>query len=312
MVVFARLNSDARISYMRKSFVIIGAGEMGRAIGERIAGAGANVVWWDKDESKVPKQLSLEKTIRSGEIILLCIPSWALRNSLEEIEPFLLKEVLVLAVAKGLEQKTGLTMDKILDEVLGEHAHGLWYGPMLAEEIVAGMPARGVVATKSIEWQEPLKDSLAGSGLMISMTEDTIGVALCGVLKNMYAVGLGLIDGLNLGSNFRGWYVTYALQEMRRVIGLLGGQTQTAEGLSGVGDLIATGFSTCSANFMVGREVAEHGEAQSKSEGLVALPILAEQLGDQMDELVLLGAVRDALAGHNPRQVLIAAMEQTN
>lgn len=312
MAVLARLNSNVRIRCMRKSFVIVGAGEMGRAIGERIAGAGAEVVWWDADESKVPGQLSLGEAIGFGKIILLCIPSWVVRNALREIKPFLSQDSLVLAVAKGLEQKTGLTVDKVLDEVLGDYAHGLWYGPMLAEEIAAGMPARGVVATKSGEWQEWLNDSLAGSGLMISLTDDTVGVALCGVLKNIYAVGLGLVDGLNLGNNFRGWYVTSALREMKRVVSLLGGQAQTAEGLSGVGDLIATGFSTLSANFTVGKEVILHGEALSKSEGLVALPVIAEQLGDRMDELVLLKAVRDALAGHDPKEVLMVAMEQAH
>ncbi len=101
---------------------------------------------------------------------------------------------------------------------------------------------------------------------------------MCGVLKNVYAVGLGIASGLKLGSNFNGWLIAQAVHEMELVLPHLGGHSETGQSLAGLGDLIATGFSTYSTNRTCGIQLVDTGVCNMDSEGMISIPFLLNRL----------------------------------
>ena len=106
-------------------------------------------------------------------------------------------------------------------------------------------------------------------------------MALAGVLKNIYAVALGISDGLGVSGNEKGWVTAAATKEMVDVATALGADPKIILGAAGVGDLIATGYSVHSRNREVGIEIVATGKCNIRGEGLNSLPFLMARLGEK-------------------------------
>ena len=249
---------------------ILGAGELGGCIGRLLQKKTDTVVQhWDADPSRNPEQKPLTETVPQSDAIFLCIPSGAYRAALSACsDAGLRKETPIVSFAKGIDLQSKATLDQTLAETLGnDRLFALISGPMLAEEIDEGLPAAAVCATKDKKLFDFIESLFLNSGLRFEYSNDVRGVALAGVLKNVYAILLGALDGASLGSNTRGALITAALGEMASCIDRLGGKRETAYTLAGIGDLIATGSSTYSRNYSVGRELATTGVCTGTSEG---------------------------------------------
>jgi glycerol-3-phosphate dehydrogenase len=260
--------------------LIIGAGEIGQAIAKILTKANRCAVdFWDSEHGKVPNQKELKELTTNAGVVFLAIPSKAVRPVLNEISSALGRNVPVVVLAKGLEESTGKTMDQVLRECLGRKRGMLLYGPMIAEEISAGKGTAAVLAAYSASMARRVIALFECHDLRLTYSKDIRGVALTGVLKNIYSVGLGIADGLALGSNFGGWFVAQACLEMSEIVPKLGGKRKTVYGQSGVGDLVATGFSSESRNHQTGFNLAKDPSSEMKSEGTKALPQICNRLG---------------------------------
>ena len=263
-----------------QKILIIGAGEIGQAIAKILAKANrCTVDFWDSEPKKVPKQNDLHVLVLGADVIFLAIPSKAVRAVLSDISGDVGRTVPVIVLAKGLEANTGKTMDQVLKEYLGRKRGMLLYGPMIAEEISAGKGTAGVLAGYSAGMAKKVISLFQCHDLRLTFSTDIRGVALTGVLKNIYSVGLGIVHGLELGCNFRGWYVAQACLEMGEIVPKLGGKKETVYGQSGVGDLVATGFSSDSRNHQVGLSLTKEQSSEISSEGTKAIPQICNLLG---------------------------------
>lgn len=257
--------------------LFIGAGELGSSLASLLAGV--EVKRWDKEEGKVPDQELLDQVSAWASVVLFCIPSWAMRASLNEIAPHL-KAKAAFAFAKGIEGEENLTAYEMMRTFLPDTACGAVGGPMLAEEIQAQLTTRGIVGGPK-EAYEVIRVLYAGTNLAFDHTEDGLGVSLCGVLKNVYAVGFGIASALKLGSNFNGILMTEALREMHELLPVLGATGETAYSLAGAGDLITTGFSDFSRNRVCGKQLVETGTCNMDTEGMISIPYLLKRLEGQ-------------------------------
>lgn len=277
--------------------VIIGAGEIGNALAYLIRKSGTEVEMWDKDVTKVPDQKPLDQTIPGATAVFLGVPSWALRPALTSIAPFLKPGTVVVSLAKGLEQGSHKTMDAVMTEVLPEGVPAaLLGGPMLAEELMKDMIGVAVLATKHQEAYDRVSELFRGaSQIRLEWSDDLHLTALLGVLKNIYAVGLGIVDGLKWGMNAQGWFTARAIREMNAIIGALHGALDAVSGSAGIGDYIATGFSPYSRNREFGHEIVERGACDLRSEGCVALPSLLILVGGRLEEFRILTTMHRVL-----------------
>jgi glycerol-3-phosphate dehydrogenase (NAD(P)+) len=280
---------------MAINIAIIGVGEIGSAIASLIKPSGVHITEWDKDPSKVPHQKTLEEVVRGTQAVFLCVPSWHLRDAVAEVRPFITKKTVIISLSKGVELGTELTVDALLAATLPKgQPMALISGPMLAEELVEGLPTAAVVATKDQTTFKRVVVLFKKSRLHLSWTRDLRGTAYAGVLKNAYALSLGIADAIPLGSNAKGWLVQRAIQEMTGIITLLSPKSdavEAAHGPAGLGDLVATGFSPYSSNFTVGRELVAGKGITKMSEGFISLPSLVDRLGSRMKKFPLFQTV---------------------
>jgi len=265
---------------MSLNIVIIGAGEIGQALNFVLKKQGARIELWDHDLSRVPKQKALEVIVPKADYVFLCVPSQSVRPATLCITPFLKKKTGVVCLSKGVELKSNKFMSELLVEILPSgQPFALMGGPMLAEELMQGKPGVSVLATKNIAAFKKLVNVFSGSAVRLETTNDLIGTAVSGVLKNIYAMALGFSEGLGWGANAEAWLVSECLTEMERITDKFGGKMETVCYTAGLSDLIATGFSPYSKNRMTGVTMAKTGKCCVGGEGAVSFPAVWQRLG---------------------------------
>ena len=274
------------------NIVIIGAGRIGMAFKYMCEKNGAPVELCDVDTAKAPEQKPLTETVPIADIIFLCTQSFAIRNLIAQISPLLQPHALVVSAAKGIERTTLKTIDQVMAESIPSRiSWGIIIGPTLAEEIVNGQGSAAVFAGNNPERCASLTSVISRHDMTLECSSDLRGVALAGVLKNVYALGLGIADGLGWGANRKGWLVTHALVEMRVALGALGGNPVTAKWPGGLGDLVATGSSAPSRNRTSGEQLVRTGTLDPLSEGYISLASIKQLLGDTAREFALFSAI---------------------
>ena len=163
---------------------------------------------------------------------------------------------------------------------------GCMAGPNLASELSMGHPAATVIASPFNEVISKGKSLLRSENFQVYGNADLRGVELCGILKNIIAIGSGILSGLGLGENSRGLLVSRGLVEMIYLGKALGGEISSFVGLAGIGDLVATTTSTSSRNYTLGHKIGKGatlqealGEMEETAEGVNTIRII-KQLAD--------------------------------
>jgi glycerol-3-phosphate dehydrogenase (NAD(P)+) len=189
-------------------------------------------------------------------LLILAVPSGAIRAVAAQLPTH---ERLWVLAAKGLDPETGKRLSEVVQEVASIALAQLVVlsGPNLAVEIVRGIPTATVVASVNAEAAEQVQLLFMTPTLRVYTNDDLVGVELGGALKNVYAIGAGLSDGLGFGDNTKGALLTRGLAEMMRLGVALGACPETFMGLTGVGDLFATAVSRLSRNYRLGYALAQ-------------------------------------------------------
>jgi glycerol-3-phosphate dehydrogenase (NAD(P)+) len=276
---------------------VIGSGNMGTALANLLADNGHSVVCWDhipevvedirknhRNEKFLPgislpsgvtADHLLNHVVREAQIIFIAVPSLYFRQVVKEFSPFSMPQAVVVGASKGLEAGTHKRMSQVYAEATLHNAdhYVALSGPSIANEFAHKRPTAVVLACTSHSSLQKATMALANPYFRVEVSDDLRGVELSGVLKNIYAIGLGLLDGLNHGSpNLKSAFVIMALKEMKAIGLLMGAQEKTLEGLAGLGDLITTGFSPDSHNRKLGALVAagtEYDKAIAQLGGVV-------------------------------------------
>ena len=289
--------------------VMIGAGKIGSAIGKVLRKNRVRVDFWDALPGKVRRQKALAAIVPGADAVFLCLPSWCLRDAGDSIAPHLSKRTFVVSVSKGLEKGTLLPSDGILRQTLPEGTPFVYLGgPLLADELSKGQPGVGVAASADPAALRKMKKLFAGTRMRIEASDDVTGVVWSAVLKNVYALGLGMTEGLGWGANARGWFVAKAVEEAGAILEDLGGRRETFHGVAGVGDMVATGFSPHSKIRSAGEALARRGKSPHVSEGMASLPQALEVLGARARRYPLLMALKEALLDGKKVRIVFEAL----
>ncbi len=199
----------------------------------------------------------LRQAVEPADILIMAVPSHGFRGALEDLAPYLRPWAPVVSLVKGLEQGTGRRMTEIIDEVLPGHPAGVLAGPNIAREVVAGYAAAAVIAMPDPHLAAQLRELFRTKYFRIYSSSDVIGVEIAGALKNVFAIAVGMGDGVGSGDNTRAMVITRSLHEMTKLGTALGGQAETFAGLAGMGDLVVTCTSRHSRNRHVGELIGQ-------------------------------------------------------
>ncbi|MFC2002658.1 NAD(P)H-dependent glycerol-3-phosphate dehydrogenase [Chloroflexota bacterium] len=261
---------------------VIGATTWGMTLGVVLARKGLLVSLWvrtKKEATKLrrtgpsstvlsgitfPPQLSITSSLSEAladvEMVILAVPSQTMRQNVRLLADYLKKSMLVVSAAKGLEIESGKRMSQVIAEEIDPPFHSnicVLSGPNLAREIGHDLPAAAVVAAANQAVVRKAHALLTTPNFCVYTNTDVIGTELGGALKNIIALGAGIMDGLGYGDNAKAAFVTRGLTEMTALGVALGANPLTFSGLAGLGDLIATCASPLSRNRYVGVELAK-------------------------------------------------------
>lgn len=203
----------------------------------------------------------LPMALEDAEIVLSVMPSHLVRALYEQMLPFLNDSMLFVSATKGLENVSLLRMSEVIWEVLQTRIRAriaVISGPTFAKEVARFEPTALVVASDAPELSDQVQAAFSGPTFRLYTSPDTIGVEIGGSIKNVVAIGAGVLHGMGLGYNAAAALITRGLAEMTRLAEAMGGRPQTLAGLAGLGDLVLTCTGDLSRNRTVGVELA-HG-----------------------------------------------------
>lgn len=313
-----------------QAVAILGAGNMGTALAQVIAANGHRVHLWSIEldvleeirhhrrnskylpgielEAGIEAKWGMAEALAGAWLAVLTVPSQVVRTLAHEAAPHLTRAQAVLNVAKGLEEGSHLRMSQVLAQELPHHLHqqiATMGGPAIAGEFARGIPTAVVVAAPDVGLAEAIRAALENDFFKVETTSDLCGVELGATLKNVYAIALGMCDGLGYGTNTKSFLLTVALAEMAGIGQALGGQPQTLYGLAGLGDLITTGFNPRSRNRTLGEKLVtdanwRHFLEAHTVEGVPACHALPELLGSRELATPLLDIIYSVLFEDGP------------
>jgi len=291
---------------------VLGTGSWGTTFAIVLADAGCDVALWGRNpavcaaiqaahrnHAYLPaitppagvKASTDAATVLAGvDLVVIAIPSQSARATLETLRPLVPRGCVAVSLMKGVELSTDQRMSQVV-------AESLWLppdrvavvsGPNLAREIAERQPTATVVASVSEETAELVARACSSAAFRPYTNTDVVGVELCGAVKNVIAVAVGIAQGRGLGHNTRATIITRGLVEITRLGLALGADAETFPGLAGMGDLMATCASPLSRNHSLGVRI---GQGMTLHEAIVATGGTAEGVKSSRSVLELAASV---------------------
>jgi glycerol-3-phosphate dehydrogenase (NAD(P)+) len=202
----------------------------------------------------------LVDVLKDAQIVLSAVPSHLVRGLYQRMRPHLGESMTFVTATKGLENGSLLRMSQVIREVLDGWTPSVAVisGPSFAKEVARMEPTALVAASDDPAIASEVQAAFSGPTLRVYTSSDPTGVEIGGSIKNVVAIGAGVLHGLGLGHNAMSALITRGLAEMTRLAVAMGGKSQTLAGLAGLGDLVLTCTGELSRNRTVGVELA-HG-----------------------------------------------------
>lgn len=263
--------------HIERRLAVLGAGSWGTALAVLLAEKGYEVALWARDYRKaeelrwrrenraylpgviIPYEVfitsDLAEAVQGAEVVVMCVPSHAVREVARLLKPCWSPGALLVNTAKGLEVETLLRLSQVIAEELGEEAlsrFAVLSGPSHAEEVSRRFPTAVVASSTQPAVAETVQEVFSTSFLRVYVNPDITGVELGGALKNVIALASGMADGLGFGDNTRAALITRGLAEITRLGVRMGANPLTFAGLTGLGDLVVTCTSPHSRNRQAG------------------------------------------------------------
>lgn len=283
---------------MIQKVAVLGAGSWGTALAKCLCENGHDVRLWGNDvtqmnhinrthcNEKYLKNVILPETLvatsdvsvalKEVDAIVLVVPTNAMRSVCQTISPYITSNPYIIHAGKGLEQGTNLRISQVIQSELAKSCYKeliVLSGPSHAEEVARQDITTITAASENELASDYVQKLFMNHYFRVYTNKDVIGVELGAALKNIIALGAGIVNGLGYGDNAKAALVTRGLVEITRFGLFFGALQETFSGLSGVGDLIVTCTSVHSRNWQFGHKI---GKGYTKDEALNAINMAVE------------------------------------
>ena len=273
-----------------------------------IAGTGRNPRYLQTaDLSGISATTVADAPVEGADVVAVAVPS----RAFGDVVAGLPGEAPILSLTKGLDPATG----NLLHTLVGDRPVAVLSGPTFAEEIAAGLPCATVIASRDEALAERLQREVNSKLFRVYVNTDLTGVEFCGAAKNVIALAAGGVDGLRLGDNAKAGVITRGVAEMTRLGAAEGAKPETFAGLAGMGDLMATCWSSLGRNRRAGELIARGStpaeavtEIGQVVEGLTTAPVLRDLSRRVGIELPITEAVCGVLEGQSLHELAASLM----
>jgi glycerol-3-phosphate dehydrogenase (NAD(P)+) len=291
---------------------VLGSGAWGTTFAQVLADAGCTVRLWGRsadiaqqiNSSRVnesylanvvlPESITATtdaaEALADADLVIVAIPSQSARATLEPLQTLVPAHAIAVSLMKGIELSTDQRMSQVVASALGVPAGrvAVLSGPNLAGEIALRQPTATVVSSSDPQTAATVAKACASGYFRPYTNTDVVGVELCGAVKNVIAIAVGMAQGRGFGYNTTATVITRGLVEITRLGLALGADAETFPGLAGMGDLMATCASPSSRNHTLGKHL---GQGLTLEQAMAATGGTAEGVKSCVSVLELSGSV---------------------
>ncbi|MES2096469.1 MAG: NAD(P)H-dependent glycerol-3-phosphate dehydrogenase [Pseudomonadota bacterium] len=314
---------------------VIGGGAWGTALAQVAAQGGQPVLLWAREAevvasinahhvndlflSSVPLSRSIRATddiddLRGMDAVLVVTPAQHVRAVLGSTD---FGSTPLVLCAKGIEAGTRMLIGEVARAVQPNAPLAVLSGPTFAHEVAAGLPTAVTLACEDADLGAALADRIASATFRPYASDDVIGAEIGGAVKNVLAIGCGVVEGAQLGQNARAALIARGFAEMTRFGLARGARAETMAGLSGLGDLVLTCSSTSSRNFSLGVGLGEGrstddllSDRRTVAEGAFTAPVLRDAAAEAGVDMPVCDAVCALLEGRPIEEVIAALLSR--
>lgn len=286
---------------MTEKIAVLGAGSWGSILANLLAENGHDVTLWSHKESQAkllneehinPHYIQnftyssalkatsdLEAAVKGAQVVLVVVPTKAIREvggHLGQLLKQLNQKSLIVHATKGLEQETYKRPSEMLAEEIDPANRSnivVLSGPSHAEDVARHDLTSVTAACRDFTGAQTVQALFSNDYFRVYTNDDVIGAEFGAALKNIIAIGAGIIHGLGYHDNAKAALITRGLTEIRRLGVAFGANPFTFIGLSGVGDLIVTATSVNSRNWRAGNQL---GQGQTLKEVMADMGMVIE------------------------------------
>jgi len=282
---------------LKKLVTIFGAGSWGTAIAKNISDNGYRVKLWAKEEEVVDSIVklkenklylpgiklsslihptnSLDSDLFNSDFLIFSIPTQFIRSSLISMKDMIPKDSILINTSKGIEQSSMKPICSIFKDILPRVArrYVTMSGPSFAYDVAMRLPTSVTLASTNPLLLPGAMKIFENENFKTYTSNDVVGVELGGSLKNVIAIGAGILDGLQSSESTKAAFITRGLKEIRTLSKFLGAKNITFMGLSGIGDLMLTAYGKQSRNRSLGIHI---GKGQNIRKILASTNTVAE------------------------------------
>lgn len=243
---------------MSKNIVVLGDGSWGTALASLFRAGGHEVSLWSR---RHPDTTGFAK----ADGFVIAVPAQVVGSVLAALP--IAPHASLIVTAKGIERETHRLMHEVVAAVCPHNPVYILSGPSFAHDVEKGLPTAVTLAGPSMALAQEWARELSRPRFRIYGSDDVVGVALGGSLKNVLAIACGIADGRKLGESARAALIARGFSELTRLGKAMGAQPETLMGLSGLGDLLLTCGSSQSRNYSFGKRV---GAGETVAQALAA------------------------------------------
>lgn len=214
-----------------------------------------------------------KEAVEGKDLIVMAVASSFTRTTSQRFCNLIAPGQKIVNVAKGIEEKTLMTLSEIIEQEIPQADVAVLSGPSHAEEVSRGIPTTIVAGAKSKSTAEYIQNLFMNEVFRVYTSPDVLGMELGGSLKNVVALAAGIADGLGYGDNTKAALITRGITEIARLGTAMGGKFETFCGLTGIGDLIVTCASMHSRNRRAGILI---GQGKSCEEAMKEVQMVVE------------------------------------
>lgn len=216
-----------------------------------------------KIDNRIKISTNLKEVISNADIIVIAIPVKYISNTIKDIAKYITDSQHICIASKGIIENDCEFAYSVIQKYIHTDKIGIISGGTFAIDMANKYPMGLTIASKNSDTTKIIKEALATSFITCEGSDDIIGVEICGAIKNILAIAMGILDGLNVAESTKYAFMTKCINDISKIIYDLDGKKDTMFTYAGIGDILLTCTSTKSRNFTLGKMI---GEKVSKEE----------------------------------------------
>lgn len=312
---------------------ILGSGAYGLALASRLLINQNEVEIWtysreekkELKESRVSKRLpdyiipkeitittNMKKAVSGSKIIIIAVPAFAVDDVSKKLSKYIKPSQHILIATKGIEQDTCKFLTDVVLEYINTNRIAVISGPTFAVDIIKDVPIGLSLGTTNELTKKIITEAFTNPITKLRPTLDIIGIEVCGAIKNVMAIASGMLEGMNVPDSTKALFLTEALNDIKEIIDVLGGNKKTILSFAGFGDILMTCTSPNSRNFTFGKILGSGKKEEAKTyrenttvEGLYTLKSIQKLLQDTGASIPIIDLIYEIIYNDKDKEEML-------